>query len=135
MRANPLCSLLFAAACLCAGAAATAQTATTGEQVYRQVCVVCHAAGVAKAPKFGDRGMWAPLIKEGQSKLTADAWIGVRGMPAQGGKPDLALEEFSRAVAYMARAGGATWNDPDAAMLANIRKRVAARQEAGKARK
>jgi len=48
------------------------------------------------------------------------AWVGVRDMPAKGGKPDLALEEFARAVAYMARAAGATWKDPDAAMMKQI---------------
>jgi cytochrome c5 len=132
-RHSPL--LLLAAAALCAPAAVRAQSAAVGEQVYQQVCAACHATGVAGAPKFGDRAKWAPLIKEGQSTLTADAWIGVRGMPAQGGRPDLALEDFSRAVVHMARAAGATWKDPDAAMQANIRKRVQARQDALKAKK
>lgn len=107
----------------------------TGEQVYQRVCSACHATGLEKAPKFGDRAMWAPLIKEGQAKLTADAWIGVRGMPPRGGKPDLSLEDFARAAAYMARAGGATWKDPDAAMNANIAKRVKSRQDSLKAKK
>lgn len=53
--------------------------------------------------------------------LTADAWIGVRAMPPQGGDPALSLEDFSRAVAYMARAAGGNWNDPDTAMLGRIR--------------
>jgi hypothetical protein len=41
-------------------------------------------------------------------------------MPARGGKPDLALEEFARAVAHMARAAGARWQDPNAAMMNQI---------------
>jgi len=101
-----------------------------GEQVYQEVCSACHATGLEKAPKLGDRKAWAPLIKEGQSKLTADGWIGVRAMPPRGGKADLSLEDFSRAAAYMARAGGANWKDPDAAMRANIQKRIKARQDA-----
>lgn len=120
---------------LASGAPVSHAQSASGEQVYRTVCFACHAEGVDKAPKYGDRKMWAPLIKEGQSKLTADAWIGVRAMPPQGGKADLPLEDFSRAVAYMARAAGATWKDPDPALLANIQKRVKARQEAAKARK
>ena len=135
MHAKALLPLLITSAGLCVPFAAQAQAAMAGEQVYQQVCAACHATGVAGAPKFGDRKMWAPLIKEGQSKLTADAWIGVRGMPAQGGKPDLALEDFSRAVAHMARAAGATWKDPDAALQANIRKKVQARQDALKGKK
>lgn len=125
--------LALALACL-SGLAVPAQAAP-GEEVYRQVCSACHAAGVEKAPKYGDRAMWAPLIKEGQAKLTADGWLGVRAMPPMGGKADLSLEDFSRATAYMARAAGATWQDPDAAMLANIAKRVKARQESLKAKK
>ena len=42
-------------------------------------------------------------------------------MPARGGKPDLSLEEFARAVAYMARESGGRWQDPDARMLERIR--------------
>lgn len=100
---------------------AMAQPSKPGEQVYREVCVVCHAAGVANAPKFGDKKAWTPLIAEGQAVLTAHAWVGVRGMPAKGGNPQLSLDEFSRAAAYMARAAGGNWKDPDAKMLAAIK--------------
>lgn len=54
--------------------------------------------------------------------LTGHAWVGVRAMPAQGGAPKLSLEEFARAVAWMARQSGGTWQDPDAATLQAIRK-------------
>lgn len=53
--------------------------------------------------------------------LTAHAWPGVRAMPARGGSPKLSQEEFSRAVACMARAAGGKWPDPDASMLARIK--------------
>jgi cytochrome c5 len=92
----------------------------TGEAVYAETCVACHGTGVDKAPKPGDRKAWAPLLKEGQVVLTADGWIGVRKMPPKGGKADLSLEEFARAVAYMARESGAKWSDPDAAMMKRI---------------
>ena len=109
---------------------ALAQAGQTGEEVYKAVCSACHAQKVPTAPQFGDRNAWAPLIREGQAVLTAHAWVGVRAMPPKGGKPDLTLEEFGRATAYMARAGGANWKDPDAAMLQRIRaeetKRLAA---------
>ena len=98
-----------------------AQTLKSGEQVYKETCFACHASGVEKAPKFGDRQAWEPLIKEGQHVLTAHAWVGVRAMPARGGKADLTLEEFARAAAYMARAAGGDWKDPDAALLNRIR--------------
>ena len=107
----------------------------TGEQVYQTVCMACHATGVDKAPILGDRKAWAPLIREGQHELTGHAWVGIRKMPPRGGASDLSLEEFGSAVAYMARAAGGTWTDPDAAMLERIRKVEAKRlkkQQAGK---
>ncbi len=94
----------------------------TGEQVYQTVCMACHATGVDKAPVLGDRKAWAPLIREGQHELTGHAWVGIRKMPPRGGASDLSLEEFGSAVAYMARAAGGNWTDPDAAMLERIRK-------------
>ena len=132
---HAIASAFVAAASLCASSPAPAQAGKPGEQVYQEVCFACHATGVDKAPKFGDRKMWAPLIKEGQARLTADGWLGERGMPAKGGRADLTLEEFSRAVAFMARAGGANWKDPDAAMLERIRAAEKARIEKLKAKK
>jgi hypothetical protein len=49
-----------------------------GEVTYKQVCMACHGAGVAGAPKVGDKAKWAPLIKEGQATLTAHGYVGVR---------------------------------------------------------
>lgn len=100
----------------------SAQTLKSGEQVYQQVCISCHASGKDDAPKFGSKKDWAPLIEEGQDVLTAHAWVGVRGMPAKGGAEDLTQEEFARAVAYMARDAGGSWQDPDARMMQHIRK-------------
>lgn len=105
---------------LFASAGAYAQTLKSGEAVYKETCFACHATKVDKAPQYGDKKTWAPLIAEGQHVLTAHAWVGVRGMPPKGGKPDLSLEEFARATAYMARAAGGDWKDPDAAMLKRI---------------
>jgi cytochrome c5 len=107
----------------------------SGEKVYREVCGACHSTKFDKAPQLGDRKAWAPLIKEGQHVLTAHAWVGVRNMPPRGGKNDLELEEFARAVAYMARQAGGKWKDPDAAMLAKIRSEEKKRLAQMKAKK
>ena len=80
-----------------------------GETTYKQVCMACHTSGVAGAPKLGDKAKWAPLIKEGQAILTAHGYVGIRGMPAKGGKSDLSIEAFSAAVIYMANQAGADW--------------------------
>ena len=86
----------------------------SGEAVYKTVCMVCHAAGVANAPKLGDKAAWAPLIKEGFATILADSIKGVRAMPARGGNPDLSDLEMARAVVFMANQAGAGWKEPAA---------------------
>ena len=103
--------------------------AEPGEGTYKQVCAACHNSGVLKAPKFGDSKQWAPLIAEGQVTLTAHAYVGVRGMPAKGGKPDLSIEGFSDAVAYMANKAGGNWKSPDAKTLAAINQEIESRKK------
>jgi cytochrome c5 len=105
-----------------------AALAEPGENTYKQVCAACHGAGVLKAPKFGDKAQWAPLIAEGQVTLTAHAYVGVRGMPAKGGNPNLTVEGFSDAVAYMANKAGANWKSPDAKTLAAINNEIESRK-------
>ena len=41
--------------------------------------------GAAGAPKLGDKGKWAPLLKEGQKMLVATAIKGEGAMPPRGG--------------------------------------------------
>jgi len=91
---------------------AGARALRTGEQIYGSVCAACHATGVAKAPKFGDRRDWGPRIREGQKALVQVALKGEGAMPARGGASDLSDLEVERAVVYMANAGGAKFKEP-----------------------
>ena len=102
--------------------------AEPGENTYNQACAACHASGVLNAPKLGDKAKWAPLIAEGQVTLTAHGYVGVRGMPAKGGNPNLTVEGFSEAVAYMVNKAGGNWKSPDAKTLAAINKEIEARK-------
>lgn len=86
----------------------------TGQQVYETTCTACHAAGIAGAPKFGDKGAWGGLIKQGQDTLVDAAIHGIRAMPPKGGNPSLDDIEVARAVAYMANAAGADFKEPEA---------------------
>ena len=104
--------------------------AQAGEATYKAVCAACHTAGVANAPKLGDAKKWGPLIREGQAVLTAHGYVGIRGMPAKGGKPDLSIEDFADAVVYMANNAGGKWSSPDAKMLAAIRTEIDKREKA-----
>lgn len=101
-----------------------------GEATYKSVCASCHASGAANAPRVGDQKKWAVLIREGQARITADGYVGIRGMPAKGGKPDLSLEDFADAVVYMANASGGKWSSPDAKLLAAIQNEIAKREKA-----
>ncbi|ESJ08106.1 hypothetical protein B551_0216310, partial [Cupriavidus sp. HPC(L)] len=66
-------------------AAPAAASAEVGKRVYDQVCAACHAAGVAGAPKVGDKAAWAPRIKEGMDAVHNFALKGKGVMPPKGG--------------------------------------------------
>ena len=90
----------------------------TGEQIYQTVCKTCHEAGLAGAPKFGDKAAWAPRIKSGVDALFASAIKGKNAMPPKGGDANLAEVEVQRAVVYMANRAGASFKEPPASAQA-----------------
>jgi len=65
---------------------AAAANAEKGQGIYMNFCAPCHAAGVAGAPKVGDKSAWAPRINF---------------MPARGGNSALSDADVADAVAYM----------------------------------
>jgi cytochrome c5 len=79
-----------------------------GEQVFNMACVACHGAGVAGAPKFGDKDAWGPRIAQGADTLHQHAIQGYQGkagyMPPKGGRVDLSDQSIINAVDYMAAA-------------------------------
>jgi cytochrome c5 len=87
-------------------AAAPAATAAKpdGKKLYDTACMACHAAGVAGAPKLGDKAAWAPRIKTGQDALYASALKGKGTMPAKGGNPATPDADVKAAVDYMVNA-------------------------------
>lgn len=88
-----------------AGAAAGSRS---GEELYKAVCGACHEAGVADAPKVGDKAAWAPRIGVGLDALTKSATAGKGAMPPKGGS-DATPEELTRAVVFMANKSGANF--------------------------
>ena len=84
----------------------------SGEQVYATVCKTCHEAGLAGAPKFGDKAAWAKVVAQGDKLSFEHAISGFKAMPARGGNSDLTDDEVKRAVAYMANNAGANWTAP-----------------------
>jgi cytochrome c oxidase subunit 2 len=84
-----------------AAAPAAQASAADGKGVYDQTCQMCHATGLAGAPKFGDKGAWAPRIAQGEATLWNHAINGIRMMPAKGGNVALSDAQVKAAVDYM----------------------------------
>jgi len=76
-----------------------------GQQVYQTTCVACHDAGIAGAPKLGDKSQWAKHVAKGLETLYASAVNGVQSatgaMPPKGGNPALSNAEVKAAVDYI----------------------------------
>jgi cytochrome c5 len=113
-QADP--NVVAAIAAINAGSKATAVAAAApvaggdsgaGKKLYDTVCMACHAAGIAGAPKFADKAAWGPRIAEGLDTLYDHAIKGYQGkagmMPPKGGSsaPD---DDVKAAVRYIADA-------------------------------
>ncbi|HET9404905.1 MAG TPA: c-type cytochrome [Burkholderiales bacterium] len=72
-----------------------------GKSVYDSACTVCHAAGVAGAPKAGDKAAWAPRLKTGMAALYTSSIKGKSAMPPKGGNLSLSDADVKAAVDYM----------------------------------
>ena len=88
-----------------APAAPAAPVNAAGESVYKKTCALCHAAGVAGAPKPGDKADWEPRIAQGDETLYKHAIEGYTGskgmMPARGGGASLTDDAVTPAVPDM----------------------------------
>jgi cytochrome c5 len=78
--------------------------ASAGKATYDAACAVCHNAGVAGAPKTGDKAAWAPRIKQGKDALYNSALKGKGAMPAKGGNASLSDDAVKAAVDYLTAA-------------------------------
>ena len=89
-----------------APAAPAAADNELGKSVFGKTCAMCHAAGVAGAPKPGDKADWGPRIAQGKDTLykhAIEGFTGAKGMmPAKGGAANLTDAEVKAAVDYMA---------------------------------
>jgi cytochrome c5 len=82
-------------------AAAKGGDAGKGKSVYDATCQVCHTAGVAGAPKLGDKAAWAPRVKQGMETLYTSSLKGKNAMPPKGGNLSLSDADVKAAVDYM----------------------------------
>jgi cytochrome c5 len=72
-----------------------------GKTIYDTKCAVCHANGVAGAPKFGDKEAWAPRIATGEEALMTSVVNGKNAMPPKGTCMDCSDADLKAALQYM----------------------------------
>ncbi|MEO7326351.1 MAG: c-type cytochrome [Dokdonella sp.] len=89
-----------------AAASAVAYGGTTdGKTIFGNLCQTCHLAGIAGAPKVGDKAAWAPRVAQGVATLIKHATEGYTGkagiMPAKGGNPALNDAQIKATVEWM----------------------------------
>ena len=109
--AAPIATAAAAPATGAAGAAAAPAAAAgkpDGKKIFTDTCSVCHGQGIAGAPKFGDKALWAPRVAQGVDVLYQHALNGFQGkgglMPPKGGNTSLSDAEVKAAVDYMVAA-------------------------------
>jgi len=86
-----------------AGSKATSPVASAdiGKDRYEQTCQMCHQAGLADAPKLGDKKAWQPRIAQGMDKLVKHAMEGLKAMPPKGGCSTCDEAEIRKTIEYM----------------------------------
>lgn len=84
-----------------APAAAAPAASVDGKKIYDSTCMVCHATGVAGAPKYGDKAAWTDRVAAGMDTLVKHSIDGLRAMPPRGGNAKLTDAEVRAAVEYM----------------------------------
>jgi cytochrome c5 len=80
---------------------AMAAQAEPNMEKYGKSCAVCHAAGVAGAPKVGDAAAWEPRLAKGMDALMASVKNGLNAMPPMGMCFDCTDEEYMELIKYM----------------------------------
>ena len=105
LRIAPVAALKIAAPAAAGGAA------RSGEQIYKAACGACHDAGVAGAPKMGDKGAWAPRLALGLNGLLKSAIAGKNAMPPKGGS-DASDTELAGVIVYIANQSGGKFKEP-----------------------
>jgi cytochrome c5 len=81
--------------------AAEPTAAADGEKTYQTFCKTCHAAGIANAPKLGDKEAWAPRIAKGNDALLASVVKGLKAMPPKGTCMTCSEDDLRAAMEYM----------------------------------
>ena len=83
------------------------------EELVKEVCAACHQAGVANAPKIGDKAAWAPRLKLGLNGMLESVIKGKGAMAPRAGT-SLSDQELASAIVSMANQSGGSLKEPAA---------------------
>lgn len=79
-----------------------------GEETYNKFCHICHAAGIAGAPKLGDKTAWEPRVAQGLGVMLQHVEKGFNAMPPKGTCVDCTTSDLEAAIQYMVSQSGIT---------------------------
>lgn len=74
------------------------------ETLYNQYCTICHAMGVANAPKTHDVEAWKPKLAQGNEAMLKVIHNGLNAMPPMGMCQDCTDSEFLELIKFMSTA-------------------------------
>lgn len=92
---------LIAGAMLAAASSLLAAADQAVVDRYNKYCTVCHAAGVAKAPKLGSAEDWKPRLAKGMDNLVLSVKNGLGAMPPRGMCNDCSDADYKALIVYM----------------------------------
>jgi cytochrome c5 len=97
-------SILFATLCVSPLASAAADKPVdlkVGEEMYGQLCVLCHASGVDGAPRLGVKEDWQARLPMGEDTLYKAVIEGPNHMYSKGNSPVESEGQIRSMIAYM----------------------------------
>ena len=81
--------------------AEVAASSFDAEATYMASCNACHAAGVANAPKLGDKAAWDARMEKGMDAIMVNVMNGINAMPAKGLCMTCSADDLQEIVNYM----------------------------------
>jgi cytochrome c5 len=70
---------------------------------YKQSCSICHAMGIAGAPKAFDNAAWEPRLATGMDTLVGSVTNGKGAMPPKGLCNDCTADQFKSLILHMTK--------------------------------
>ncbi len=101
VAAAPMASAAVEEAAEVVEAVEVAASGFDAEATYMANCNACHAAGVANAPKLGDKAAWDARMAKGMDAIMVNVMNGINAMPAKGLCMSCSADDLQEIVNYM----------------------------------